>query len=91
LILYESTAYMAELSNLGVLSRCDTLPVPDQAEDILDLVALAAGLFVAVIMDLGAFAPREAGLGAALGHSRAKSVTIMVLAGSHLIRRACEY
>ena len=75
----------------SVLSGCDTPPVPDQAEEILDLVVLAAGLFLAVIMILGTFARRDAGLCAALGHGRAKSVTIMVLAGRHLIRRACGY
>lgn len=75
----------------SVLSGFDTPPSPDQAEEIHDLVVLAAELYVAVILDLGTFARRESGLGAVLGHSHAKSVAAIGLLRRHFFGRAREY
>lgn len=48
----------------SIVARCDTTPVLELGEEILDFVALAVERFVVIVWDLAAAARRDARLDA---------------------------
>ena len=65
----------------SVVAGGDPPPVLDPAEDVLDLVALAAEVFVVMVLNLAVLARGDARGGAALGQGSPKPVAVIAFVG----------